>query len=56
MEAGKLTKDEQVRAAARTTVCFFILYFPSSYFSHIVITDYAWSTWQWTHIPPVDAT
>jgi hypothetical protein len=27
MEAGKLTKDEQVRFAARTTVCF---YFPSS--------------------------
>ena len=26
MEAGKLTKDEQVRLAARTTVCFFIIF------------------------------
>ena len=27
MEAGKLTKDEQVRLAARTTVCFYFFFF-----------------------------
>lgn len=27
MEAGKLTKDEQVRLAARTTVCFFHIFY-----------------------------
>ena len=57
MEAGKLTKDEQVTLAARTTVCFFI-YKKTSFFIHLTIVtiDYAWSTWQWTNTPPVDAT
>jgi hypothetical protein len=57
MEAGKLTKDEQVRLAARTTVCFFLLLL--SFFvllSPSYITDYAGSAWQWTNAPCVDAT
>jgi hypothetical protein len=53
MEAGKLTKDEQVRAAARTTVRFLPFFYVLLSF---VITDYAWYTWQWTNSPPVDAT
>jgi hypothetical protein len=32
MKAGKLTKDEQVRLAARTTVCFFFFAFYFSFF------------------------
>jgi hypothetical protein len=31
MQAGKMTKDEQVRAAARTTVCFFTFLLRPSY-------------------------
>jgi hypothetical protein len=35
VEAGKLTKDKQVRLAARTTVCLFSSSFSfPSYFSH----------------------
>jgi hypothetical protein len=37
METGKLTKDEQVRLAARTTVCFFFFVFYFS-FLHVLLS------------------
>jgi hypothetical protein len=55
MEAGKLTRDEQVRLAARTTVSFLFLFFLRTSLTIVIITDYAWSAWQWTDAPPVDA-
>lgn len=56
MQAGKLSKDEQVKIAARTTVCVFFLFSFSSLHSYNTTSDNVWYTREWTYAPFVDAT